>query len=525
MVHALQRPLKQREVAIVGAGPGGLASAMLLAHAGAKVTVYERHDQVGGRSAAIRQDGFCFDRGPTFFLYPEILRSIFERCGFSLDEMVRLERLDTMYDLAFEGGPSLRVTRDRETLRREIAKLDPQDASQIDRFLEDNQAKFEAAIPILRRSFDRPLDLVRPDMIGAMKQLLPLRSVETDLKRYFRDPRTRLAFSFQSKYLGMSPYRCPGLFTILSFMEHAFGIYHPVGGTDAVMRAMATVAERLGVTFRLGTPVRRLLLNGCRAEGVITDDGAQRADAVVMNADFARSMKQLVPGRARRHWTDARIDQQKYSCSTFMMYLGIEGAIEQKAHHTIFLSRDYQRNFAEIEGGTMLSAQSSLYVQNAGVTDPGLAPPGCSTLYVLMPVGHLREGGLDWTPETVAEARALAFSRLRAAGFGNLEHRVRFEKIITPAGWENEHDVHLGAVFNLAHGFDQMLYWRPHNRFEDVDGLYLVGGGTHPGSGLPVIFEGARISSDLLIKDLAPAPVRAPWRGMLTGGLRLNDLA
>ena len=334
------------------------------------------------------------------------------------------------------------------------------------------------------------------------------RSVEHDLKRFFADPRIRLGFSFQSKYLGMSPYRCPSLFTILAFMEYEFGIFHPRGGTGSVMNAMADAARGMGVRINLSEPVRELMFEGRRVTGLRTDAGVQQADAVVLNADFLRSMTRLVPDRLRRRWTDRKIARKKLSCSTFMLYLGIKGELPETAHHTIFLSKDYEQNFREINEGKAPPKSPSFYMQNACVTDPALAPPGYSTLYVLVPVGHAREGGVVWNPAERARYRALALKRLQQAGLHDIEDRIVFEKIVTPDDWESELDVHRGAVFNLAHSLPQMLNFRPHNRFEDLDGVYLVGGGTHPGSGLPVIFEGARISARLLAQDLGLRSVR-----------------
>ena len=333
-----------------------------------------------------------------------------------------------------------------------------------------------------------------------LSRLRPHRSVDSDLGTYFRDERIRLAFSFQSKYLGMSPFRCPSLFTILSFMEYEFGVYHPRGGTGAVMAAMARVARDLGVKIQLGEPVEEVLFEGRRAVGVRTRGEAKRYDALVINADFAQTMTKLVPDSIRRRWSDRKIATKKFSCSTFMMYLGIEGDVPGLSHHTIYLADDYRRNIAEIEAGEA-PRRPSFYVQNACVTDPALAPPGHSTLYVLVPVGHRIGDGVDWAAET-ARYRALTLQRLERIGIPDIEKRIRFEKILTPQGWEDDLQIYRGATFNLAHNLGQMLHFRPRNRFEDLDGVYLVGGGTHPGSGLPVIFESARITSRLMAEDL-----------------------
>ncbi len=485
---------------------------MLLASAGADVTVHERHDQVGGRSGsrtgASPQGKFHFDIGPTFFLYPRILSDIFAECGRRLEDSVELIRLQTHYNLLFEGGERLTASSDIEALQRSVAAISPKDAAAIPAFMADNRSKLAAFRPVLERPFNRWRDLFMPDMLRALPLLRPGRSVEDDLKRFFSDPRIRLGFSFQSKYLGMSPYKCPSLFTILAFMEYEFGIFHPRGGTGAVMNAMADAARRMGVRFRMGEPVRELLFEGRRVTGLRTDAGVQPADAVVLNADFLNSMKTMVPNRLRRHWTDRKIARKKLSCSAFMLYLGIKGTLPDTAHHTIFLAKDFHENFREIDEGAAPPKAPSFYMQNACVTDPALAPPGFSTLYVLVPVGHGREGGVEWNAAERARYRAVALQRLAQAGLPDIEQRIVFEKIVTPDDWASELDVHRGAIFNLSHSLTQMLNFRPHNRFEDLDGVYIVGGGTHPGSGLPVIFEGARISSRLLAQDLGLKPVR-----------------
>lgn len=496
-----------REVVVVGAGPGGLAASILLAAEGADVTVLERKDRVGGRTAAIEADGFRFDTGPTFFLYPRVLEEIFAAAGRDLHREVELIRLDPQYRIDFGGGVHLDATPDVETMEREIARISPDDAGAFRRFLDVNRTKLEKFRPVLESPFDSVRDLFRPALLDALPHLAPWRSLDAELGRFFSDERVRLAFSFQSKYLGMSPFRCPSLFSILSFLEYEYGVYHPVGGCSAVMEAMARVARELGVDIRLDEPVEEILFDGRRATGVRTPRAGYRSDALVINADFARAMTRLVPDRLRRRWSDRRISRAKFSCSTFMLYLGIDGFYQDLPHHTIHVADDYRKNLDEIENRHVLSDDPSFYVQNACVTDPGLAPEGMSTLYVLVPVTHQHEN-VDWGHEE-ERFRAIALRQLEKIGLTDVERRIRFEHRITPAGWDRSYEVHRGATFNLAHNFGQMLHLRPHNRYQDLDGVFLVGGGTHPGSGLPVIFESARISSDLLLEELGH---RAPSR-------------
>ena len=492
-------------VVIVGAGPGGLASAMLLAKAGVDVTVVEKRATVGGRTSTLEADGFKFDTGPTFFLYPQVLREIFAATGHELEKEVPMVRLDPQYRLVFGGGGQIDATADVERMKREIATISPRDAERLENYFRDNRKKLERFAPILQTPFESWRDLMRPEMLKLLPLMRPWKSLDSDLRTHFEDERIRLGFSFQSKYLGMSPFSCPSLFSILSFLEYEHGVFHPIGGCGAVTQAMARIAEGMGVRILRETAVEELLFEGRRAVGVRTAEETLKADAVVVNADFAQAMQRLIPNRLRKRWTNERIEKKQFSCSTFMMYLGIEGCFDEAAHHTIYLSKDYRQNLKDIEQEHRLTMEDpSFYVQNACVTDPGLAPEGMSTLYVLLPVTQ-ESGNVDWKTQE-AGFRALALKQLEKIGLTDVERRIRVERRITPATWNRDFGLHLGATFSMAHTLKQMLHLRPHNRFEDLDGVYLVGGGTHPGSGLPVIFGSARISSRLLLEDLELEP-------------------
>ena len=503
-------------ITIIGAGPGGLAAAMLLASQGRRVRILERLPRVGGRCSAIEENGFRFDLGPTFFLYPRVLQEIFASAGYDLFKEVPMSKLDPQYRIHFGPGSQLDATPDIQRMEAEIARLSPHDAGAFTRFMNDNREKLRRFRPILESPFSSVFDLLRPSMLKAVPWLRPWHSVGSELQSYFADPRLVLAFSFQSKYLGMSPFQCPSLFTILAFLEYEYGVYHPTGGCSAVSERMAEIAQEMGVELHLNEPVEQLDFVGRQIVGVTTNRRRYPSSTLVINSDFARTMKRLVPDHLRKTWSDRKIAATKFSCSTFMMYLGVEGLYDLP-HHTIHIASDYHRNLDEIENQRVLSADPSFYVQNAGVTDTTLAPQGHSTLYVLVPVTH-QHPNVDWSKETPA-FRDNVIRQLEKLGLTDLERRIRFEKIVTPDDWDSSYEVHNGATFNMAHSFQQMLHKRPNNRFEDLEGVYLVGGGTHPGSGLPVIYESARITSRLIAEDLgsvSPTATRR-WASPLCG--------
>ena len=433
-----------QKVVIVGAGPGGLAAAILLQRSGVDVTVVERRDVVGGRTSTLERNGFKFDTGPTFFLYPRVLREILSAAGRDLEEEIPMYRLDPQYRLVFGSGGELLATPDLKRMEAAIARLSPDDALGFHRFFCDNRNKLEKFTPFLESPFESWRDLAKLDMLKLLPLLRPWSSLDSDLRRYFKDERIRLGFSFQSKYLGMSPFTCPSLFSILSFLEYEHGVFHPVGGCGAVTQAMARIAQDLGAKVLLNETVEEMIFSGRKCTAVRTASRTLPADAVVVNADFAQAMQRMVPNSIRRRWTDARIEKKRFSCSTFMLYLGIEGRYDEVSHHTIYLAKDYRQNLRDIETLHQLSDDPSFYVQNACVTDPSLAPKKMSTLYVLLPVTH-EHGNVDWAVEQ-PRFRALALRQLEKIGIKDVEPRMRFEKVVTPADWRTEYELYKGST-------------------------------------------------------------------------------
>ncbi|MBI1190238.1 MAG: phytoene desaturase [Tepidisphaera sp.] len=506
-------------VAIIGAGPGGLAAAMLLAASGLKVRVYEAAPTIGGRTSRIRSGDFSFDRGPTFFMMPYVLEELFAACNRRLASEVELTRLDPMYRLLLgrkgDSPRTLDATQDIPEMSRRLAALNPRDGAAFPRFIAHNRYKLRHSESILRNPMRSPLDLFRPALLADTLKVAPVLnphlSVHQLLSRYFEDPQVRLAVSFQSKYLGMSPYECPSLFTILPFIEYEYGIWHPTGGCHALMLAMARVAQELGAEIITDAPVTGLDFQGqtCRAvrvggSGPLANT-AHHHEHVVLNADATWAMKHLIPAenraRASRDYADATLDAKKYSCSTYMLYLGIDGEVDLP-HHTIYISADYKRNLEDITTNGALTDDASVYVCNPSRTDPTLAPKGKSALYVLAPVPNTK-ANIDWAAAAPLMRNRVLDQIERQMGL-NLRGRIESEVPTTPADWQAA-NINFGATFNLAHNLGQMLHRRPQNKLAGFDNLYLVGGGTHPGSGLPTIFLSAQISSRMLCQHAGVA--------------------
>lgn len=492
-------PNKKR-IAIVGAGPGGLTSAMLLAARGFDVTVFEQKDRVGGRNAAIKLGPFVFDVGPTFLMLKDILDEVFEEAGRTSSNYLEFKRLEPMYRLQYPDFV-IEPTTDRQNMREQLDRVFPgiNAAAGLDRYYQVEKKRFDLMYPCLQKDYSSLGTMLHKDLRRALFHLSLGRSLMDVLGDYFKPELARLAFTFQAKYLGMSPWECPGLFGILSYIEHAFGVYHVTGGLSEISSAMAKVVQEHGGTIRLNTPVKQLLLEGRAVRGVELESGEKfQADEVIINADFAHAMTHILPEGALRKWTPEALRRKKYSCSTFMLYLGLD-KIYDMPHHTIVFAKDYRKNVEDIFKRKQLSQDVSVYIRNSSLNDPKIAPQGKSAVYILVPVAN-QTSGVDWAKEKTA-FRRLVFDTIQSkTSMKDLEKHIEVEKMITPADWVTEYSVYNGATFNLGHNLMQMLYLRPRNRFEEFRHCYLVGGGTHPGSGLPTIYESGRISANLISK-------------------------
>lgn len=491
--------MERKHVAIVGAGPGGLATAMLLSSQGYRVSLFEKQPYLGGRTSRLQLGRYSFDRGATFLMMPSLLEELFRLADRDVNDYARLTRLDPLYELRF-GDQAFAPSTDRDRTFEEIERLFPGDGTGYLRFMRDEGLKFDRVAPLLRRPFERLADYARGDVFAALPRLHATDTVYGRLSRYFRDERLRNSFSFQAKYLGMSPWECPGTFTILSYMEHRYGLYHPEGGVNRICEAMAEVAREYGAAVHASAGVTRVLTERGKAVGVQLESGEKiAADHVVLNADFATAMTTLFEEGTLRKYTPERLARKKYSCSAYMLYLGVRRKLNMP-HHTILFAEDYRRNVTEMIGERRLSEDPSIYVHNPSACDPTLAPEGHSALYVLMPVPNTT-GQPDWNVER-ERVRAQILARLeREPELRGISSDIEVEHCVTPVDWRDRYGVYNGATFNLSHSLDQMMHLRPHNRFEELANCWLVGGGTHPGSGLPTILESAKISSSLIARQ------------------------
>ena len=504
---------------VIGSGVGGLSAAIRLAAMGLDVLVLEKLDGPGGRARVHEAAGFTFDMGPTVITVPPFLEDLFaiepgeprlypdfppESDLARTEAYVRLVPLDPCYRIHFPDGTWFDFRKDRDDLLAEIRRLAPEDLEGYERFEAHAAAVFERGFLQLGFThFGSLLDTLRvaPELIR-LDAVRPLFSV---VSRYFQNPKMRRVFSFEPLLIGGNPLSVPALYAMIHLVERTWGVHFVMGGTGALVRGLVRKLGELGGEIRYEAPVHRILTQKRRVVGVVLQDGERiEADLVVSNADYVHTYGDLV-AREDRFWhSDLRLKRTRLSMSLFVAYFGFAARgdeDERLRHHNILLSERYEELLKDIFWRKVLPADFSHYLHLPTLTDPSLAPPGRHAAYTLIPVPH-NGSGLDW--QRIGPAyleKALRY--LDEAGYlPGLMDRLVYTHYVTPDYFQGALNSHLGNGFGPEPVFWQTASFRPHNRSEDVKGLYLVGASYQPGAGLPSVMMSGKITARLIAHDL-----------------------
>ncbi|MEL6444407.1 MAG: phytoene desaturase [Bacteroidota bacterium] len=476
---------------VIGAGFGGLAAAIRLRARGYRVTVVDRLDQPGGRARVFKEQGYTFDAGPTLITAPFLFDELWSLAGMRREDDVEFVDIDPFYRIRFEDGRVFNYNGDAGEMRREIAKFNPADVRGYERFLQKSEGIFEVGFTELGHvPFSKVSDMAK--IVPAMMALRSHETVYQFVSRFIKDEQLRQVFSFHPLLVGGNPFATTSIYTLIAFLERKWGVWYAMGGTGAVVRGLATVIERLDGQFRFNETVEEITVENGRATGVQLESGEHiPADIVVSNADAGWTYRHLIRPEHRKRWTDQRVEKARFSMSLFVWYFGTDKKYEDIAHHTILLGPRYRELLDDIFSHKYLAKDFSLYLHRPSATDPTMAPPGHDCYYVLSPVPHL-ESGTDWSTQ-VEKYRQAVQDYLEATVMPGLSDHLTTSITLDPQGFRDDYLSYKGAAFSLEPTLLQSAYFRPHNKSEDVDGLFLVGGGTHPGAGMPGVLSSARV--------------------------------
>jgi phytoene desaturase len=491
---------------VIGAGLGGLASAMRLGAKGYQVTVIDKLDLPGGRGSSITQGGHRFDLGPTIVTVPQGLRDLWAACGRDFDRDVTLVPMDPFYEIRWDDGSTFTMRQDEAAMEAEITRLSPGDLGGYRKFLKDAEARYWFGFEDLgRRPMDKLADLVK--VLPRFGMLRADRSVHAHAAMRVRDPRLRFALSFHPLFIGGDPFRVTSMYILVSHLEKAFGVHYAMGGVQAIAQAMVQVIEDQGGEVRMGSSVDEITVHNGRASGVTLEDGARlSADLVVSNADPGHTYSKLLRNRPRKRWTDAKLKNTHLSMGLFVWYFGTKNTRhlwQDVGHHSIVVGPRYKNHIRDIFQTGHLADDMSLYVHRPSVTDPGVAPEGGDTFYALSPVPHLgHDNGVDWAQEA-EPYRQKMLAMLESRLLPGLSQHVTESLVFTPETFRDRYLSPLGAGFSIEPRILQSAWFRPHNISEELPGLYLAGAGTHPGAGVPGVIGTAEVLAQL-VPDAPP---------------------
>lgn len=490
-------PIDNRPHAVViGAGVGGLATGALLGAKGYRVTILDPLDQPGGRAYAHRQDGFTFDAGPTIITAPWLFEKLWRDCGSELSDDVDLRPNTPFYRVRFDDGTVFDYSGNRADMEAQIKRIEPRDVAGYRSFLDESRRIYEVAFEQLAHKPFHSLLFTAKTLAGLVR-LGGYRSVYSVVSKHFRSDKLRTLFSFHPLLIGGNPFSATSFYCLIAHLEGKYGVHHAIGGTNALVRGIASLVTRNGGRIRLQETVTDIETEGRRATGVRLATGERiTADIVISNADPATTYGKLLKAYPRRRWTDAKLARGDYSMSLFVWYFGTDRRYDDVLHHTMLFGPRYRGLLDDIFRNHRLAEDFSLYLHRPTASDPSLAPPGCDAFYVLSPVPNL-EGGTDWT-EAAEGYRRKVEKRLEATVLPDLSRHIVTSRIATPLDFSDRLLSWQGAAFALEPKLFQSAWFRPHNRSEELDNLYLCGAGTHPGAGLPGVVSSARIVADLV---------------------------
>lgn len=497
---------RKKKVIVIGAGVAGLSSAIRLQKDGYAVEIYEKESISGGKMHVIEKDGFKFDLGPTIVMMPDLYREVFEYAGKNPDDYIPMTRLDPMYRSYFnKGTESIDISSDLVQLMKTLEAVSPEDAAGFLQYLSSIYDRFSVARDyFIQRPFRNKKDFYNPFMLQQALKLKTFDSATNSISKFVKDKKIQQMLTFQTLYIGVSPNNGPSLYTIIPMIELLYGIWYIDGGMHKMAEGMEKVFLELGGKIHFNSPVEEIIVEDGQAKGIRVNEEFQDADYVICNADFPYAMKNLVKNQAAKgKYTDEKIDKMKYSCSCFILYLGMDRKYEELEHvHTFVFSEDLDKNLEQIFSGEHVE-DPSIYIVAASKVDPTVAPAGKEGLYVLLPVSDLATADYDWNDESTKQyyrQKALA-AVSELPGMANVENEIISESMITPLDFQNRFNAYNGACFGLQPTLLQSNHFRPQAKAEACENLYFTGSSTHPGAGVPIVLLSGKIAADELMLD------------------------
>ncbi|GAA5795751.1 hypothetical protein HPULCUR_001113 [Helicostylum pulchrum] len=511
----------QKHIVVIGAGVGGTATAARLTREGFRVTVVEKNSFSGGRCSLIHHEGHRFDQGPSLYLMPKMFEDAFADLDESVEDHLELLRCDNNYKVHFDDGESIQLSSDLTRMKYELDRIEgPLGFGRFLDFLKETHIHYERGVFIaIKRNFETIWDMLQVKFAPEIVRLHLFGKIYDRASKYFLTKKMRMAFTFQTMYMGMSPYDAPAVYSLLQYTEFAEGIWYPKGGFNMVVQKLESIAtNKYGAKFLYDSPVSKINTEDRRVTGVTLETGEViEADAVVCNADLVYAYHHLLPPCS---WTMNTLAAKKLTSSSISFYWSMKEKVPQLDVHNIFLAEAYQQSFDEIFNNHTLPSEASFYVNVPSRIDPSAAPEGKDTVIVLVPIGHMKSlaGNAEEEnyPKMVERARAMVLEVMEhRLGMKNFFDLIEHESYNDPAIWQSKFNLWRGSILGLSHDILQVLWFRPSTKDSTgrFDNLFFVGASTHPGTGVPIVLAGSKLTSDQVTTSFGKTPLPRKIQG------------
>ncbi|MCX7834270.1 MAG: phytoene desaturase family protein [Ignavibacteria bacterium] len=484
-------------IVVIGSGFGGISAAIRCLSKGHKVTIFEKLKKPGGRAFWFEKDGFTFDAGPTVITAPWLFEELFSLFDKKSKDYFQLIKLEPFYKIFFNDRNIFTYSKD--SIINEVIKFNVNDADGYREFLKSSKKIFYKGFSLI----DKPFITLR-SMLKILPDLIKLRadkSVYKFVSEYIQNEYLRRAFSFHPLFIGGNPFKTTSIYVLIHYLEQKWGVWYAMGGTNSIVKGLCKLFTEQGGKIYYDSEVTNILCDkkgrGSRAKGVIINKKEKfEAEVVICNSDIAYTYKNLINREYRKKFTDNKINSYKYSMSLFVIYLGLKRKYDTLPHHSIVFSKSYKELLDDIFTNYKVPEEFSLYIHRPTATDSSIAPEGKDCLYILSPVPNLLSRTNWSTFGEIYKNKILEF--LEYTYMPELRENIEIEFFITPEYFRDKLNSYLGSAFSLEPILLQSAYFRPHNRSEDVQNLYFVGAGTHPGAGIPGVISSAKIVERLI---------------------------
>jgi phytoene desaturase len=490
------------KVIVIGAGMGGLSTALRLAHQGFDVTVLEKQSRPGGRSNVLEAEGFRFDMGPTILVMKDAFDETYRALGLDINERIEFHQLDPNYRIYFHDDTYIDLYANMARLAEEVERVEPGAKERLFRFIGDSAKKYELGMDFVDRNYNHITDLANPAAGIKLLQTSSHQNLYRQVGSYFQSDKLRKAFSFHSMFLGLSPFEALAMYSLITYADLALGMYFPKGGIYAIVEDMLELADEMGVEIRTNAPVAEICIQDGEVKGVRLESGEEiPTDLVVSNADLPYTYTHLIDPSHRPGYTAKKLDRMQYACSGYILYLGVNKTYDNVQHQALYFSEDYRANLDDIFVHKRLPDEPSFHMNIPSITDPSLAPPGHSAVYILAPMPNLDGADFDWD-EAAPVVRERLLTQVERILDPDIREHIVFEREYRPTDWLTDiNAVHGTAFGSLSQGFFQSSYFRPHNKDRNISGMYFVGQGTYPGIGMPMVMISSRLVTERISEE------------------------